>query len=223
MPFASSSVRRSPRLVRAAWLKRLRPRASTVMPVTLIDDELYRSTQLRHQRIRAAAGMSLRLRPRPVKAPQRLVQSNCARTRTTSTYVKSRLRPRKAGKVVYRPKPQVTLSKPVPRKAREVFIMTKNPLFSVAATAVATDESFMFEPPVTAPRACTGWNCVCAAPHGYGEGRANYCRFYDTGPPPTIESMNTMAALPMLRTALLPLMLASIGIPVIPSSPCLSQ
>ena len=220
MVFASTSTRRSPRLARAAWLKRLRPRALVLTPVTLIVNERH---HLLAPRIRVGAGMTLR--PRPVKAPQRFVQQQHQGRKRATAYVVSRLRPRKAGKVIYRPKPQVNLSKPVLRK-REVFIMTKNPLFEVAppppsATPLPPSITpWLFE---VAPRSCTGWSCSCPAPHGYGEGRTNYCRFYDSGPPPPVETTETVAALPMLRAALFPLMLASIGIPVLPSSPCMSQ
>ena len=119
----------------------------------------------------------------------------------------------------------------------EVFIMTKNPMFEFVvktaeprpatprpatprpATPGPSDlTSWLFGPPVTAPRECTGWNCVCAAPNGYGEGRTNYCRFYDTGAAPGQDGI-VRSTLPMLQATLLPLMLATIGIPVIPSSP----
>jgi len=55
---------------------------------------------------------------------------------------------------------------------KEDWVMTVNPMFIAPA----------------APRACTGWSCCCASPHGFGQGRTNYCRFYSIGPSPVEEA-----------------------------------
>ena len=34
---------------------------------------------------------------------------------------------------------------------------------------------------MTAPRSCTGWECSCVAPYGFGEGRNSICHFYGPG------------------------------------------
>jgi hypothetical protein len=180
MVFASIP-RRSPRLARAAWLTRLRPRTQKPATAAVARKKVIR-------RVRIVHGMSLR--------------------------------PRKAGKVIYRQKPQVMLSKPV--RKREIFVMTKNPLFAHHHTTTPVYIA-------TAPRECTGWNCVCAAPAGYGEGRLNWCRFYDglpplpASPPSTLVARTPTAAsskssTPILSPTLLPLLLAALGVPILPSS-----
>ena len=55
---------------------------------------------------------------------------------------------------------------------KEDWVMTVNPMFIAPA----------------APRACTGWSCCCASPHGFGQGRTNYCRFYSLGPSPVEDA-----------------------------------
>jgi hypothetical protein len=185
MVFASTP-RRSPRLARAAWLARLRPRTQKPATVAVARKKVIR-------RVRIVHGMSLR--------------------------------PRKAGKVIYRQQPQVMLSKPV--RKREIFVMTKNPLFLSSVTEQQT--SLRLDIAAAAPRECTGWNCVCAAPAGYGEGRLNWCRFYDGLPPLPASPPSTLVArtptateskssIPILSPTLLPLLLAALGVPILPSS-----
>uniref|UniRef100_A0A6C0KWH6 Uncharacterized protein n=1 Tax=viral metagenome TaxID=1070528 RepID=A0A6C0KWH6_9ZZZZ len=108
------------------------------------------------------------------------------------------------------------------KRQREIFVMTMNPLFLSSVTEHQT-------PVQAAPRECTGWNCVCTAPAGYGEGRLNWCRFYDGLPPLPASPPSTLVArtptatesrpsTPILSPMLLPFVLAALGVPILPSS-----
>jgi len=68
-----------------------------------------------------------------------------------------------------RVKRQLAPSKPAAAlpPAEETFTMMANPMFFT-----------------TAPRSCTGWSCCCAAPHGFGPGRTNWCALYSLEPMP---------------------------------------
>ena len=208
----TTPLRRSARIARAIWLQRLRPRSVACSKAPVKQHRHYMCKPGKRRRARLYAEPNTQLR------------------RSARLFAKQQ----KSAEVTNLPQAKSEATNP-PQAKSEVFIMTKNPLFSdsaedvyiVSDEASAQSECWTYEPTPAAPRSCTGWNCVCAAPFGYGDNRVNYCRLYDVGPlpPPPIspnEPEGYIDALPMLRTALLPLMLASIGIPVIPSSPCIS-
>jgi len=95
--------------------------------------------------------------PHPLRRSARIARLNWLK----------RLRPRQQQEQVtpVRVK-QLAPSKPAAAlpAAEETFTMMANPMFFT-----------------TAPRSCTGWSCCCAAPHGFGPGRTNWCALYSDG------------------------------------------
>jgi len=175
--------RRSTRIARLSWLKRLRPRHAILL-------------QQEPVRIRNSTPVSVKQEQAPVSVKQ--------------------------------------------PPAEETFTMMANPMFFT-----------------TAPRSCTGWSCCCAAPHGFGPGRTNWCALYSLEPmpeepdpfvfPPTAAKTPPLSQLlsllpplpkspvtphptpsspPALSERTMNMVLAQIGVPVKPQSPsadCMTQ
>ena len=252
-------LRRSARIARANWLNRLRPRSATCSK-TPVSHRACKPGKSRQTRLDTEPIMQLRRSARlfakqhpivfimtrnPMFEPvQRPTAPRAATPRPTTPRIAT---PRPTTPRVATPRPTTPrAATPRPTTPRAATprptpprVATPRPATPRVATPRPTTPTssdlttWMFEPTATAPRECTGWNCICTAPYGFGEGRENICRIYDTHtalyrgniiPPPDDEDIVVCrSSLPMLHAALLPLMLATIGIPVVPSSPCSAE